>query len=74
MPRQLAILFPNAPTEYWLTTRVFNVGDRIERNGNGWVVTSITTPDGHKALTADEDSRHATITVRPDGARQREGL
>jgi hypothetical protein len=67
MPRQLAILFPNAPTEYWLTTRVFNLGDRIERNGTAWVVTSITTPDGHKTLTAHEDSRHATITVQRDG-------
>jgi hypothetical protein len=67
MPRQLAIFFPDGRTEYWLTARVFSVGDRIDRYGTAWVVTSITMPDGHWAQTADGDSRHATITVRPDG-------
>jgi hypothetical protein len=67
MPRQLAILFPDGRTEYWLTAQVFKVGDRLARSGTSWVVTSIATPDGHKPRTEDGDGRHTTITVRPDG-------
>jgi hypothetical protein len=67
MPRQLTIFFPDGRTEYWLTARVFGVGDRFDRDGRAWVVTSVTAPDGHTTRTADRFSRHATITVRPNG-------
>jgi hypothetical protein len=67
MPRQLTIFFPDGRTEYWLTARVFGVDDRFDRDGTAWVVTSITPPDGRTTRTADRFSRHATITVRPDG-------
>ena len=30
MPRQLAIFFPDGQTEYWLTTKTFEVGARLE--------------------------------------------
>ena len=66
MPRQLTIFFPEGRIEYWPTAAVFEVGDSFDRHGSAWRITSITAPDGHKALTADGDSRHETITVRPD--------
>ena len=65
MPRQLTIVFPNGRTEYRLTAQIFVVGDRLDRNGRAWVVTSITSPNGHASGTQDGDGRHATITVRP---------
>jgi hypothetical protein len=65
VPRQLTIFFPDGRTEYWLTAQMFVVGDRLDRNGRAWVVTSITSPDGHASGTQDGDGRHATITVRP---------
>ena len=66
MPRQLTIFFPDGRTEYWLTASVFDVGDTFERHGSAWAITSITSPDGHTARTAEGDARHATITVPPD--------
>jgi hypothetical protein len=64
VPRQLTIFFPDRRTEYWFTAAVFAVGDRFERNGSSWIVTSIAPPDGG----TDGDGTHATITVRPDDA------
>ena len=66
MPRQLTIFFPDGQTEYWLTTRVFGVGDTFSRGGVAWIVTSITAPDGQRSDVSDEDGRHATITLRLD--------
>ena len=66
MPRQLTIFFPDGWTGYWFTASVFDVRDTFERHGSAWAITSITSPDGHKARTVDRDGRHATITVRPD--------
>ncbi|HKY25728.1 MAG TPA: hypothetical protein VJM07_11255 [Gaiella sp.] len=65
MPRQLTIFFPDGRTEYWLTAQVFVVGDRLDRNGGAWVITSITSPNGQESDTQDGDGRHATITLRP---------
>jgi hypothetical protein len=59
VPRTLSILFPDRETEYWFTERVFVVGDRLERNGATWVVTSVGATDGK--------SKHMSVTVRPDG-------
>ena len=67
MPRQLAIFFPDGRTEYWLTTLVFVVGDKFARSGQTWVITSISTPDGHHSTAEDGDGRHPTVTVRLDG-------
>jgi len=67
VPRQLSIFFPDGRSEYWLTTMVFVVGDRIERHGQTWIVTSIATPDGHLSSSEDGDGRHPTVTVRLDG-------
>lgn len=67
MPRQLAILFPNGTTEYWLTARTFEAGDTVTRNGTRWIVTSIPTPAGVQTRTVDGDHRHATVTLRADG-------
>jgi hypothetical protein len=61
MPRSLTIFFPGARTvEYWYTALVFKVGDSLERNGESWIVTSISLPDG----VEDGDGKHTTITVR----------
>jgi hypothetical protein len=52
MPRTLSLLFPNGHTEFWLTERTFEVGEKITRNGRTWVITSLGNfnRDG-KALT-----------------------
>ena len=62
MPRTLTIFYPSGgATEHWYTALVFKVGDRLERNGASWVITSISLPDGGD----DGDGKHTTITVRP---------
>lgn len=66
MPRQLAMLFPNGTTEYWLTVRTFELGDTVARDGRRWIVSSITTPDGLATRTVDGDRRTSTITLRPE--------
>jgi hypothetical protein len=65
LARQLSIFFPDGRTEFWLTAMVFEVGDKLDRAGKTWVVTSIATPDGH-GVSEDGDTRHATVTVRLD--------
>jgi hypothetical protein len=40
---------------------VFKVGDKLERNGESWIVTSISPLDGGD----DGDGKHTSITVRP---------
>ena len=64
MPRQLAIFFPERRTEYWLTTKTFEVGQEFTRGGKRWVVESITTPSGFVTRTREGDSRHATVTLK----------
>jgi hypothetical protein len=61
MPRTLTIHFPDGKTsEFWYTARVFEPGDKLERDGETWIVTSIgETADGAKHMTVtvqDEDS------------------
>jgi hypothetical protein len=48
---------PNGPTEYWVTERVFEVGDTFKRVGETWIVTSVGESDA-------KTGKHATITVR----------
>ena len=59
MPRSLTILMPNGPTEYWITERVFQVGDKFDRLGETWVVTSVGKTD-------DATGKHVSVTVRRD--------
>lgn len=66
MPRQLAVLFSNGTTEYWLTVRTFEVGDTVTRDGRRWIVSSITTPDGFETRTVDGDRKNPTIALRPE--------
>jgi hypothetical protein len=59
VPRSLTILMPNGRTEYWFTERVFDVGDKLERDGVTWIVTSIGETAGA--------TKHMSVTVRRDG-------
>jgi hypothetical protein len=62
VPRTLTIFYPDGgATEDWYTALVFKVGDRLERNGDSWIVTSVAPLDGGD----DGDGKHTTITVRP---------
>jgi hypothetical protein len=57
VPRTLSIHFPDGETQFWFTDRLFAPGDKIDRNGVPWIVTSIGESDGN--------AKHASITVRP---------
>ena len=59
MPRTLTILREDGRTEYWFTERVFQVGDKLERDGVTWIVTSVGATDGA--------TKHMSVTVRRDG-------
>jgi hypothetical protein len=65
MPRTLSLLFPNGETQFWLTEEMFEVGDRITRDGQTWVITSLGNfnRDGKAlavTLRAGGDSQHPT--------------
>jgi hypothetical protein len=65
MPRTPSLLFPNGETQFWLTEQVFEVGDRIVRDGQTWVMTSLGNfnRDGKAlavTLRADSDSQQPT--------------
>jgi hypothetical protein len=59
VPRTLTILFPDGKTEFWLTTRVFKPGDKLQRYGRSWIVTSIGGRE------SEVDGRHTTVELRP---------
>ncbi len=59
MPRSLTMLMPNGSTEYWFTERVFEIGDKFERLGETWVVTSIGETD-------HATGKHISVTLRRD--------
>lgn len=40
-PRMLSLLFPDGQTQFWLTETVFAVGDKITRDRQTWIVTSL---------------------------------
>jgi hypothetical protein len=60
VPRTITILFPDGTTEFWLTARAFEPGDKLQRYGRSWIVTSIGGRE------SDIDDRHRTDTLRPD--------
>ena len=60
VPRTITILFPDGTTEFWLTARVFEPGDKLQRYGRSRIVTSIGGRE------SDIDDRHTTDTLRPD--------
>jgi hypothetical protein len=65
VPRTLSLLFPNGETQFWLTEQSFEVGDRITRDGQTWVITSLGNfnRDGKAlaaTLRADDDSQQPT--------------
>jgi hypothetical protein len=58
MPRTLTMFFPDGRTEYWLTARVFEPGEKLDHNGESWIVTSVGSPE------RDGECRHTTVTLR----------
>lgn len=57
MAHTVTILFPDARTEYWLTNNpIVAVGDKLERNGQTWIVAAVDEVGSGKAQT---------IKVRP---------
>ena len=63
MPRTSLLLFPNRETEFWLTEQVFAMGDHITRDGQTWIVTSVSNfnsdgkgADGHAASRDESQS------------------
>ena len=62
MPRTLSLLFPNGETQFWLTEQMFEVGDRITRDGQTWVVTSLGN--------FNRDGKALAVTLRVDGDAQ----
>ncbi len=62
MPRTLTMFFPDGRTEYWLTALVFEPGDKLDRNGESWIVTSVASPE------MAGERRHMTLTLRPYSA------
>ena len=59
MPRTLSLLFPNGNTEFWLTEKLFEVGDKITYGGDSWIVTSLGN--------FNRDGKAMAVTVCPDG-------
>ena len=59
MPRVLSLLFPNGNMDFWVTERLFDVGDKITRDGRTWIVTSVGN--------FNRDGKALAVTLRPDG-------
>jgi len=59
MPRTLSLLFSTGNTEFWLTEKMFDVGDKITRDGQTWIVTSLGN--------FNRDGKALAVTLRPDG-------
>jgi hypothetical protein len=62
MPRTLSLLYPDGETEFWLTDKLFDVGDKITRNGETWVITSLGN--------FNRDGKALAVALRPDGDSQ----
>jgi hypothetical protein len=62
VPRTLSLLFPNGETEFWLTEQMFEVGDKITRGGQTWVITSLGN--------FNRDGKALAVTLRADGDSQ----
>jgi hypothetical protein len=48
---------PHGRHEYWVTELIFKVGDKLERFGATWIVTSVGETD-------EMTGKHMTVTVR----------
>jgi hypothetical protein len=57
-PRLLSLLFPDGDTQFWFTNEVFAVGDRVIRDGQAWIVTSLGN--------FNRDGKALAMTLRPD--------
>jgi hypothetical protein len=55
-------LFPNGEIEFWVTEKLFEVGDKITHNGQTLIVTSLR--NFHR------DGKALAVTVRLDGDSQ----
>ena len=62
MPRTLSLLFPNGETEFWFTEQLFDVGDKITRDGQTWIVTNVGN--------FNRDGKALAVTLRPDAELQ----
>ena len=62
MPRTLSLLFPNGDTQFWLTDEMFDVGDRITRDGHTWVITGLGN--------FNRDGKALAVTLRLNGEPQ----
>ena len=62
MPRTLSLLYPDGETEFWLTEQLFDVGDKITRNGQSLIVTSLGN--------FNRDGKAMAVTVRLDSDSQ----
>jgi hypothetical protein len=52
--RTVAIRFPDGDTQYWLTDRRFDSGERFEAKGRDWLIVDVAQADDHY-----------TVSVRP---------
>jgi hypothetical protein len=52
------MLFPDGGTQFWLTKEEFLVGDKLTRNGEMWIVTSVGN--------FDRNGKALAVTLRPD--------
>ncbi len=55
MSQLVTVRFPHAVSEYQLSDRTPQVGDVLKRNGDNWVVESVT----------QEKDGTSTVTLRP---------
>jgi hypothetical protein len=55
-------LFPNGDTQFWLTEQLFVVGDKLTRDGQTWIVTSLGN--------FNRDGKALAVTLRADNGPQ----
>lgn len=58
MPYTLSVLFHDGTREFWVTEQQLDVGDKITRNGQTWIVTSLGE--------FDQDGKPLAVILRPD--------
>ncbi len=55
-PRTITIEYFDRPSDYWLTDRIFLLGDKLDRHGREWTVVAVANPDTH--------GNHCTMNLR----------
>jgi hypothetical protein len=58
----LSLLYPDGKTEFWLTDKLFDVGDKIAYGGQSLIVTSLGN--------FNRDGKAMAVTVRLDSDSQ----